>query len=60
MVENKKDRSNSCGRLISQLEWLTWEQLKTHFDVQIGFDSKGCLCYLWDNIRLNNVRIKQC
>lgn len=43
MVENKKDKSNSCGRLISQVEWLAWEQLKTHLNVQNGFDSKGWL-----------------
>jgi hypothetical protein len=30
MVENRKDKSNTCGRLITQAEWLAWE----HFDVK--------------------------
>jgi hypothetical protein len=45
MVENKKEKSNTCGRMITQVEWLGWE----HLDVKDIFDPKGWLKYSWDS-----------
>ena len=49
MTERPKDKSNDCGRVISNLENFTWNELLNAFQVNDMFTYQGGPRYSWDN-----------
>jgi hypothetical protein len=52
MVEGKEDKSSFCGKLIFAKKRLSWEALKSAFDLHEPPRAKGSLRFSWDNQRL--------
>jgi exonuclease III len=49
MVETARDKSSTCGRLLSGKERIEFDLLKAHLQVTDFFSYTGPLIYSWDN-----------
>jgi hypothetical protein len=57
VVEQARDKSSREGRIISEVEKLELEILKTHLKVSDFFEYDQLLAYTWDNHRLDGARV---
>jgi exonuclease III len=57
VVEQARDKSFREGRIISDVEKLELEILKTHLQVTDYFEYDQLLAYTWDNHRLDGARV---
>jgi len=56
-VETRADKSNNCGRMVSQAERRTFEQLLGALNVGDHFPRTNPIKYSWDNRRRDGVRV---
>lgn len=53
MVKHKEDKSSTCGKIISNKFFLSWEALKLTLDVSEPTKSMENLKYSWDKCFYN-------
>lgn len=57
MVENSKDKSTTCGRILAGIEKFEFDRLKAHCQVEDYFNYLNSLKFSWDNRRRDGPRV---
>lgn len=57
MVESHKDKSSSCGHILSGMEKFEFDRLKAHCQVEDYFNYSSPLNFSWDNKRKDGPRV---
>ena len=57
MVKLRCDKTNHCGQLVPQREWLLFNALKTHLDLQEPLQTLESLAFSWNNLHWDGARI---